>query len=252
MVYIEKNIMYHVYDDSSSSESDHDDHCVNCTSCGKSLDEEKSNRPVVYVFGKELCPYADRAKVLIEDEKNKREDSCIDMGSVFEVKDVQELRNMQPVFKTSPRVYIDYSNSPKDDIEFNANNFLGGYTELAEFIKKQRVGLVDASIQHYVSSHESKNDKIFLVVAATWCGICKSLQSKLKWNNQPSRAIYRSNDAAALCFTMARNESLVSNVLRGDEIVITGYPTLLEYSRRHKKWEVQDDRSVLTNRKWSL
>ena len=229
------------------SDSDDDEH-GNCTSCGQSLHEEKSNRPVVYIFGKQPCPYADKAKVLIEEEM-MRADSCIDPGSVFEVTDVKELRQMQPVFKTSPRVYIDYSNSPKDDIEFGAKNFLGGYTELAEFIKKQRVTAVDAIIQNFVSSHE---DKLFLVVAATWCGYCKKLQGKLGWDNKPGRCVYHSDDATALCFTMARNDYLVSNVLRGDEIVISAYPTVLEYSRSDKTWKVQDDRSMLTNRVWSL
>jgi thiol-disulfide isomerase/thioredoxin len=218
---------------------------MSCTSCGCSIHEKKTNLPTVYVFGKQPCRYADMAEGLIEGEK-KRPDSCIDIRSVYTVMHSNTLRNMQPVFKTSPRVYIDYSNAPMEDVEFDNKNFLGGYTELLAFLNKQRIHAVDSVIQDFVATHDTT---MFLVVAADWCGYCEQLMEDLTWDYKQGHASYRSKDATALCITTGRNP-LVSDVLRADGIVIKGYPTVLEYSSKEQKW-LKTDQSVLRRRSWS-
>ena len=221
---------------------------MSCTSCGCSIHEKKTNLPIVYVFGKQPCHYANLAEGLIEEEK-KRPDSCIDIRSVYTVLHSNTLRNMQPVFKTSPRVYIDYSNASMENVEFDDKNFLGGYTELLAFLTKQRIHAVDSVIQEFVATHESHGNKLFLVVAADWCGYCKKLLGDLHWEKKQGHSSYRCADATALCLTTGRNP-LISDVLRADGIVIKGYPTILEYSRKEQKWLKQTDWDVLMTRSW--
>ena len=229
----------------SGSDSEEGDHGI-CSSCGKSIHDKKTKLPIVYVFGKKACGFATRAKELVEDEK-KRPGSCIDTKSVYIVMAHQKLENMQPVFETSPRVYVDYSHASMEDISVDNKNFLGGYTELLKFVEKQRIHAVDSVIQEFVATNDTT---MFMLVAADWCGYCKELLGTLHWDKTQGHAMYHSKDAAALCITTGKNP-LISNVLRADGVIIEGYPTLLEYSSTEHKWVETEDQDVLRNRSWS-
>jgi hypothetical protein len=201
-----------------------------CRSCGHSIHEKKTPLPIVYVFGKKSCGFASAAKKLIENAG-----SCIDSRSVYRDLEAGELMNMRPAFRTSPRVYVDYSHAHSEDVSFDANNFLGGYTELLAFLEPQQV------VRDFVD--ESHGTTMFLVVAADWCGYCEQLQGDLGWTNEQKQgyARYRSKDAVALCITTGENSPL--SKVAG--VVIKGYPTVLEYSSMTRQWSTLENREVL-------
>jgi hypothetical protein len=209
------------------------------------IDDDNPTLPVIQVFGTDHCFFATRSQQLLNQELVRPEPYIDNTSTYTTVSPPEKLMDMSPKYRYSPRVYVD-------------NRFIGGYSELWNFIESLRTTShheiipqfptgSDAVIRKFVYTHNTEDRKLFLAITAGWCSPCNHLKSKLGWNDSktPGHQTYRSNTSTALCFTLGPDESMVSDILQNSGIQIIGYPTILTYSKTDHTWKTVDQ-TVLT------